>query len=505
MLGSREVLLQRMRAVVTDSADDVAVQEKSRQLTYTEFAKMVATYRAALQVVDPAGQSPIGLLLDRSAEAYAAMWAAIAEGRAYVPLNPRYPASRLRTIVGAAGVEYIFCGPALQDIGKKLGLAQSRVLVPKFDTAHVEYDEKVWLARRSNGTFAYILYTSGSTGKPKGVPISYDNLLSFIDNIIETIPYPPNSICSQVCELSFDVSVHEIYQALLSGCTLCPSRQIDLFNPGQFISENRISVWISVPSLARVILANQKNRPYALETIQLSIFNGEPLTVSLARDWQKAIPNAVVWNTYGPTECTVAVTAQPWQDRDDLAELDVVSIGTPLPGCEIAFLDEDKVIHLQSQAPERAGELLLKTAQCFGGYADPAIIRPFTHDANGSEFYKTGDKVLWRNGRLFHLGRLDHQVKVGGHRIELMEVEAQMRRVLETDALAVVTFPRMQPTELVLFVEGQDEVPRLTAETLGLPTYMLPKRSLTIEKLPVTAHGKLDRIALQSLLEEKEC
>lgn len=483
----------------------MAVREPSRQITYTEFAGMIGAYRTVLQASDPDGRSPVGLLLDRSAEAYAAMWAAIGEGRAYVPLNPRYPVSRLRRIVEAAGVEYVIGTSASQAQASALGVASERVLVLEESVAARPDDPGVWSPRQDAGSIAYILYTSGSTGQPKGVPISYDNLLAFVENIMSTIPYPPGGICSQVCELSFDFSVHEIYQALLSGCTLCPARQIDLFNPAQFIAKNAISVWISVPSLVRVILSNPAHQPGLLASIRLSIFNGEPLTTTLARTWQAAIPDAAVWNTYGPTECTVAVTAQLWEDRSDLSEIDVVSIGLPLPGCEAAILQDGSILPLASTSQEASGELLLRTPQCFGGYSDPKIAQPFETDGSGSVLYKTGDNVLWRNGRLFHLGRLDHQVKIGGHRIELMEVEWQLRRALGTDGLAVVTYPRQHPTELVLFVEGRHEVPRLDAETLGLPAYMIPKRCLTVETLPVTQHGKLDRIALQSLLAEKQC
>ncbi|WP_162798340.1 AMP-binding protein [Sulfitobacter sp. SK011] len=501
MSDSRTLLLQRMQAVVQDRADAVAVCEAAGNVTYQQFSRMVGGYRGMLNAADRDGRSAIGLLLDRSSQAYAAMWAAIGEGRPYVPLNQTYPTSRLKPIVSSADVEFVICQANTVDLAAELGFDAEHILLLDLDADGALTGPQIWSAGNSGGSIAYVLYTSGSTGKPKGVPISYENLLAFVDNMMATIPYPPDSICSQVCELSFDFSVHEIYLALLSGAILCPARQIDLFNPAQFIAKNAISVWISVPSLARVILTNRAFEQSSLDSIRLSIFNGEPLTAQIARDWQSAIPETVVWNTYGPTECTVAATAQLWTDRDDLCEIGVVSIGSPLPGCQVAVADGDEVLPLVVDTAERIGELLLKTAQCFDGYADPAIARPFLSDGSASEYYRTGDKVLWRDNRLFHLGRLDHQVKIGGHRIELMEVEWHLRRLLGVETLAVVTFPKQHPTELVLFVEGIDEIPRLDAAELSLPTYMMPKRSVKLDALPVTPHGKLDRIALQSMLE----
>jgi len=222
--------------------------------------------------------------------------------------------------------------------------------------------------------------------------------------------------------------------------------------------------------------------------------------VTDAQSWQAATPKAALWNSYGPTECTVAVTAQLWADRDDLSETDVVSIGTPLAECSVAVLDEaGVVVPFGTQDQDQVGELLLQTSQCFSGYLDPTLVKPFVDDG-GDIYYKTGDKALFRDGRIFHLGRLDHQVKIGGHRIELMEVEHQLRSYLGLKTLAVIAHPKVQPSELVVFVEGEGEPPRLSPDTVELPKYMIPKRAVVVEKFPTTAHGKLDRLALSSMI-----
>ena len=390
------------------------------------------------------------------------------------------------------------CTQANRGLATGLGIASDNTVVADTDFPADELAGGAidWGVSDEDQGIAYILFTSGSTGEPKGVPISYDNLASFIENLGAVIDYRPEDVCSQFCELSFDFSVHEIYLSLLNGCTLCPARRIDLFNPAPFVANNRITVWVSVPSLARVVLQHRGADHESLGTLRLSMFNGEALTHQLARDWNRAACGTEIWNTYGPTECTVAVTAQRWEDHPDLSESGVVSIGTAFPDCTAALLVDEEVVPVSPEQNGIVGELLLATPQRFAGYLDPGLPSPFIADSKGLHFYRTGDRVRSRGGRLYYLDRLDLQVKIGGHRIELLEIEHRLRRRLESDALAVIAHPPRRPTELILFLVGDRETPKLTSQELGLPSYMLPQRTFVIDALPLTAHGKLDRHAL---------
>ena len=496
--SGRKVLLARMRASVEAYAHRIAVREREATVTYGDFSRLIGKLCLELRSPKRAQDGPVGLLLDRSATAYAAMWASIVLGRPYVPLNAQYPATRLRSILRQAGVNVVICTRANRDLAKRLGIvpdntvvAENNILVGELDSGAVN-----WSETDEDERIAYILFTSGSTGEPKGVPISYDNLASFIENVGSVIDFTPKDVCSQFCELSFDVSVHEIYLALLNGCILCPARQIDLFNPAQFVAKSRITVWVSVPSLARVVLQNGPDDRESLSSLRLSVFNGEALTDQLARDWSRAARFTEIWNTYGPTECTVAVTAQRWQDHPKLSEAGVVSIGTALPDCTTALLIDDKVVPVHAKRNGVVGELLLATPQRFAGYLDPSLPSPFIADSSGTRFYRTGDRVRSRGGRLYYLDRLDLQVKIGGHRIELLEVEHRLRGQLRSNALAVIAHPHQRPTELILLLVSDHEAPELSSEELGLPGYMVPSRTVLIDALPLTAHGKLDRNAL---------
>lgn len=503
-VSSQQALLARMREVVTTHAEHIAVCEHGRSVTYDELGTMINRLIRAFEKGGRKSGEPVGLLLDRSAFAYAAMWASISLGSPYVPLNTAYPKARLRNIIEQAGIVTVVCDEETRDLAQTLGLDPASLLIAtpdecSVDNAHVE---QPWWEARQGHDIAYVLYTSGSTGQPKGVPISYDNLLAFIDNIDAVIEYRPSDICSQVCELSFDVSAHEIYLALLNGCTLCPARRVDLFNPAHYIHSRSITVWIAVPSLARVILSNGIPVGDLLHGIRISIFNGEALTTGVAMAWRDAARNTQIWNTYGPTECTVAVTAQRWSGEPELAEGDVVAIGSPFPDGQTALLNDGQIIPTSAAADLSTGELLLATPQRFSGYADATLTSPFVSDGRGETYYRTGDRVRWRDGRLYHLGRIDYQVKIGGHRIELTEIEHRLRHYLDNEALAVVAHPARFPTELVLFIENAAQ-PRLDAEAVGLPAYMLPNRTVVLKALPINPHGKLDRPALQMLAESE--
>lgn len=500
---AQRTLLERMHKVVIESANHLAVREHARGFTYAEFGALIEGVYRGLGRAGLAAGEPVGILLGRSALAYAAMWASIGHGSAYVPLNTSFPRTRLRNIIEQAGIRTVVCDERMRGLAEALGVDTAHLVsIASVDCpAGAIAIEQRWWQPRAGGEVAYVMFTSGSTGNPKGVPISYDNLVTFVDNMNALIDYRSDDVCSQVCELSFDFSVHEIFLALLNGCTLCPARSVDLFNPAHYVASRSITVWISVPSLARVVFNNGIPVGNSLERIRLGIFNGEALTSSLAAAWHDAAPNAQIWNSYGPTECTVAVTAQRWSGDPAIEEADVIAIGTPFPDCRAALIDGARIVPTSEVADGSIGELLLATPQRFSGYLDTSLPSPFVSDGKGVIYYRTGDRVRWRGGRLYHLGRLDYQVKIGGHRIELLEIEHRLRRFLGTESLAVIAYPTRHPTELVLLIAAKSGPPALQAESLGLPAYMLPTRTIVLDALPTNPHGKLDRVALHSIAE----
>ena len=497
-ISHREKLLSRLNVSFEKNAEKVAVSQASGNFSYSELGKLSKKIHDAISYANSTNSAngTIGVLLGRSANAYATMIASVRLGITYVPLNTSYPLTRLKEIANQVNVSIIVCDESSRSIAEKF---DENIAVLSCEKIHTVENDGYGSASKI-GDIAYQLYTSGSTGKPKGVPISYSNLVSFLDNISKVIKYRSDDICSHVCELSFDVSVQEIFLALLNGCTLCPATPMDLFNPADFIKKNSISVWTAVPSLSRVLLNNGQSYSGALDNLRLSIFNGEALTTGIAEQWLEAAPQTILWNTYGPTECTVAVTAMSWKNETELTENGILSIGKPLANCTTAILVEDKIIATDDAKEGCSGELLFSTPQQFDGYSTPGVASPFIECSNGTKYYCSGDFVLWRDSTIFYLGRVDTQVKIGGHRIEIYEIEHRLRAFYNTNQLAVVAYPAQLPTELILFVDDAVDYPSPGDDTHGLPTYMFPQRTIELEYFPLSSHGKLDRNALLSLI-----
>jgi amino acid adenylation domain-containing protein len=354
---------------------------------------------------------------------------------------------------------------------------------------------------------AYLLFTSGSTGIPKGVAVTHANVRAFLDAVAERYDFTEDDRFSQTFNLTFDLSVFDMFAAWESGaCVCCPSDKT-LLNPADFIRRSRLTVWFSVPSIAVFMRRLRVLKPTSFPTLRWSLFCGEALPAAVAHEWAVAAPSSTVENLYGPTEATIACTAYRWdpQHSPEESELGIVPIGRPLGAMSTLVAGDG----LREVPAGETGELLLSGPQVVGGYwqDEGATARAFI-SVDGRSFYRTGDRVRRPDGNrpLLYLGRLDNQIKVLGHRVELGEVEAAIREETGIDAVAAVGWPR-SPTGaagIAAFV-GDTEVDvgalkeRLAAR---LPDYMVPRELRLLAELPLNANGKWDRGVLIRLLED---
>jgi amino acid adenylation domain-containing protein len=358
----------------------------------------------------------------------------------------------------------------------------------------------------SRNSIAYLLFTSGSTGQPKGVMISHTNVLHYVDYVTKRYGFNSNDRVSQNFDLTFDLSAHDMFVAWQSGACMCCPSQKQLIKPGAFLNNSRLTVWFSVPSTAVFMRRLAELKPGLYPHLRLSLFCGEALPVEVVRDWSAAAPNSIIENIYGPTELTIGCTAYRWDNQTsfDECEQGIVPIGEPFENMEALIVDEE----LREVPTGSEGELLMTGPQLSHGYwcDDERTRRAFVSVAGrDGNYYRTGDRVRRSapDKPLIYLGRLDSQVKVLGHRVELGEVEAVVRSLCGIAAVVAVAWPSSSNADgIELFLEAEKFDTELLMKQLKakLPYYMVPRRIRTLPRLPLNANGKYDRKALQVIL-----
>ncbi|MCP2243433.1 AMP-binding protein [Lentzea aerocolonigenes] len=449
--------------------DAVALEVDGERLTYAELEDLAGRLAATL-----GSARRVGLLAARSVTAYAGYLAVQRIGATVVPLNPSFPPARNETVARAADLDLILTDG-------EPGTEVAPVRTPDPDDV------------------CYILFTSGSTGTPKGVPIQHRNVDTYLQHVIGRYGIGVGDRLSQTFDLTFDLSVFDLFAAWGAGATLVVPSRADLMAPTRFVVEQRITHWFSVPSIVSFAMRLRGLAPGSMPDLRWSLFCGEPLTEAQAAAWQAAAPGSVLENLYGPTELTLSCSQ--FRYTGPLGSGESVPIGELYPGVEAIVLDE-------AGLPAATGELCVRGPQRFPGYLDPAdnagrFVRSDGVRADTADpefFYRTGDRVRWSDHGLVHLGRLDHQVKVRGYRVELGEVEAALRAVPGVRDAVVVAVPgRRGETNLAAACTGEPG-DALTALRARLPEYMVPETLTVLDTLPLNANGKIDRRALGALV-----
>jgi amino acid adenylation domain-containing protein len=463
----------------------------------------------------------------RSQTAYAAVLGVLMAGHGYVPLNRTFPVDRTRLmlersmcrsmIVDAGSepqLEGLLCGIAIPLVIICPDRADVTELAAKFPAhriigANELADAEQWCpVDVAVDSIAYLLFTSGSTGQPKGVMVSHANVLHYLDCVTKRYGFTSNDRVSQTFDLTFDLSAHDMFVAWESGACLCCPTQKQLIKPGAFVKDARLTVWFSVPSTAVFMRRFGVLKPGMYPGLRLSLFCGEALPVEIVRQWALAAPNSVIENIYGPTELTIACTAYRWDNTKspDECEQGIVPIGLPFDGMRALIVDEQ----LRQVEPGRDGELLMTGPQLSLGYwqDEEKTRRAFVPvDSNNGTYYRTGDRVRRPavNKPLVYLGRLDNQIKVLGHRVELGEVEAAVRQVSGLEGVVALGWPTTESGAdgIEVFLETDSfDTRALVSQLKGkLPVYMLPRNVLVLRRFPLNTNGKYDRKALQLILE----
>ncbi|GAA2844544.1 non-ribosomal peptide synthetase [Nonomuraea rubra] len=403
-------------------------------------------------------------------------------GAAYLPLDPEYPAERLRLLAADAGARVVLtrgeAGLVMSPGGTAVLDADRLAAGPRADLPEVGPDD-----------LAYVAYTSGSTGAPKGVEVTHGSLAALVAGTVSTLRLGPADVQPAVAPLSFDTSASELWSVLAAGGTsvvVDRGTATDGHALAELIATSAATVIDLVPTSYRMLIAAGWAGGPALRAVA----GGEALDPGLAE--QILARAGELWNAYGPAEATVTSTLHRVRGHG----ADRVPIGSPMPG-ERAYVVDSR---LRLVPPGAVGELLLGGAGVARGYrgrpeltAAAFVADPFAPDGR---CYRTGDLARWRpDGTLEFHGRRDHQVKVRGYRIELGEIEAVLR---EVTAAAVTVAGSGANAHLVGYVapETADLAAIERHARSRLPGHMVPRRWVTLPALPTLTSGKVDRDAL---------
>ena len=482
--------------------DFEAVRLPGSSVSYRRLADLADAL--AGQLVRTFGGVPrrVALLASRSLVAYAGYLAVQRLGAAVVPLNPRYPLLRNQAVCELAEVDLVLADVLADTDAAELHPCVLAVTDDQVRTAHPARALPPYATGPDD--VAYVLFTSGSTGQPKGVPIRHTNLSGYLAHNIRTYGVRPGCRVSHTFELTFDLSVFDLFVTWGGGATLIVPGPEELLKPVDYLVEHAITHWFSVPSVITVA-GGLGNLPTGRVTeLRHAVFCGEQLTYEQAAAWRAVAPRAVVDNVYGPTELTLACTeyrlpADPadWPPTSN----DTVPIGAIYPGLDHLVVDDDG-------RPAAEGELVVRGHQRFSGYLDPAhntgrFMRagdgepatPVDGVPRDDDYYRTGDRVRVEHGELVHLGRLDNQVKIRGYRVELGEVETALRRHPSVTHAVVVATADGGETVLTGFYTGVPVAPLdlITWLRRRIPVYMVPRRYVHLDAFPLNSNGKVDR------------
>jgi D-alanine--poly(phosphoribitol) ligase subunit 1 len=416
----------------------LAIACEGRELSYGELAALARRIAAAL--VDRTdwknekrGHLPrVGILASRSIEACAGLLGSNWAGGTYIPIGLKSPEDRLISILRQCELSAVICD--VQGAGllteRVLAACPPLVLLPDWPqppTLRGSNEPEILgfnLLPEVTAPFppveiaatdlAYIIFTSGTTGPPKGVMISAAAVRHYIEVVTALLALRSDDRALEVCELSFDFSVLDMFATWEVGASLYVLPANRVMNAVKFARENRLTVWNSVPSLVGMLNQIKALAPGALPDVRLTVFGGEPLPLTIVEAWQAAAPHSSTHNLYGPTEVAVSCLSQPVTAPFLVTpNRNVMAIGTPFPDLEAAIFTDDR----QVAADGHPGELALAGVQLAEGYLNAEVLTQTRFPIiNGKRWYLTGDLAFRdASGVFHHLGRVDNQIKVMGN------------------------------------------------------------------------------------------
>jgi amino acid adenylation domain-containing protein len=498
-----ECFTQLFEQQAARTPDAIAITFNDRHLSYRELNERANQWAIQLVEMGVKAETIVALVSDRTPDFLMAIIAIFKAGGAYLPLNPHHPSDRIQQVLSQSQPAVILTASAWKSMLETISNSTPIVDFQQLNLGN--YPTQNLPIRSTPTNLAYVIYTSGSTGKPKGAMLEHRGMLNHLYAKVNDLKLTDRDCVAQTAAQTFDISIWQLLVPLLVGGCVEIVRSEVAADPDQLLAllaRKPVSILEIVPSLFRAMLQQIESNSAPSLSLRWLLLTGETLPPQLCRDWFDYYPQIPLLNAYGPTECSDDVTHYPIDTPPPLEQLNL-PIGRPIANTQLYILDR----LLQTVPIGVAGELYVGGAGVGRGYlAAPELTERVFIDCSFTpgasvRLYKTGDKARYLpDGQIEFLGRIDFQVKIRGFRIELGEIEAilgqhpQIQAVTVIDredrpsnrylAAYVVSEPAATPAELKEFLKQQ------------LPDYMVPSAFVLLDRIPLTANGKVDRPAL---------
>jgi amino acid adenylation domain-containing protein len=505
-----------------------AIRIEEEDMSYEDLYNKALKLAAILKENDVYNET-VAIVGHRNFSTYISILGILFAGCNYTPINPKDAKSKILEILSESKVNYLVGDylsiSKLQDKLKNNDLVGKSIITPLcyvkdkeaqrwMDKTDVDKIDPLLNPMDSDDShLAYVLYTSGSTGKPKGVKVTRRNVFSYLKATSQLWNIPSRFRMSQFHDLSFDPSVSDIFYTFCNKGTLCVVPENEMTFPSDFIIREKLDIWSSVPSISTFMLKMGALSDGKYPHLKIIRHAGEPFPVALAKSWQSAAPNASVENHYGPTEATIDVSRHLYDSNYKYSDCknNIMPIGKPFPNIKIAIVNDDleKIVDKNLQ-----GEIVFCGPQVSNGYlndqykTDEYFVR-FFWDNFKEIWYKSGDLGFINNsGDIECAGRKDSQIKIGGRRIEIGEIEAVLSHFDITREAVVV--PIRDDSEIVTgcaaFVLTKlssldvREIRKQSTELMD--SIFFPKKIFFIKDFPRSQSGKINRKTLEKSAKE---
>ncbi|MGN4127250.1 D-alanine--poly(phosphoribitol) ligase subunit DltA [Lysinibacillus sphaericus] len=481
-------VLAAIQNVALQKPNHPAYRTSNESLTYGELWEYSDCLAHHLMALELKNQQPIIVYGHMSPLQIVAFLGAVKSGHPYVPVDSSTPMERLQVIIEASEACLLL---TTEELSTPLSIPVIAVRDAVTRTITTSTQPATWV---KNQDIHYIIYTSGSTGKPKGVQITTDNLAHFVVWMNNHFPIQQSGVFLNQAPYSFDLSVMDLYPALVGGHTLYAITHEQIANPKSLfddLAESGIGVWTSTPSFAKMCLMNKDWHQGLMPQLNTFLFCGEVLPKKVVKELMLRFPQASIFNLYGPTETTVAVSYVE-VTKELLQRFEQLPIA-PMSEPNLSLHDN--------------GEIIISGPTVSAGYLGaPDLTAKAFPSVEDARIYKTGDIGYEKDGYLFFAGRKDFQVKLHGYRLEIEEIEKQIGDLSPVNGCVVV--PVLKGDDIVSLsayvvlreqlLESAFKMTKQLKSLLSerLPSYMIPKKFIYIDSLPLNTNGKVDRKGL---------